>query len=553
MTTEELRFLIDEALEGNISEADFLRLEAQLFVDPVARREYYGRVLLTTLLEAEAATQCEQSGNMGHATSELPIRGWRLAFAAMVVVCASLLFVIIWQQGWVTADRDLPIDEVAASNHINHPSNTSEGTTAQEQQSSGFAILAGQADAVWADTVLETGDIVPPGELSLESGLVQFELFSGVTLVVEGEARFSILSPMEVSVASGKVRARVPEPAQGFRLLTEAGQVVDLGTEFAVNVLADQSEVHILDGEVEWRPTGLPPHLLKQGEATRSNTQGETKIKADPRTFIGASDLDRRIRDAQQSRRDKWHEASQELAQDGRLIAHYQLTSAAVADRRLPNLASRADQRASEGSVVAATSAPNRWGEAAGALDFSPAGSRVRLQVPSEHQNLTLICWVRINSLDRWYNSLFLTDGHDQGEPHWQIMDDGRLFFSVKKHDVWDVSKGETDKHIFFSPPFWDTSLSGRWLMIATVYDGTNRQVTHYLNGVVLSQEAIPEAYLVTRIRIVDASLCNWGLPERNQPRFAIRNLNGSMDEFLLFSAPLSADEIRHLYEVSHP
>ena len=235
------------------------------------------------------------------------------------------------------------------------------------------------------------------------------------------------------------------------------------------------------------------------------------------------------------------------------MIAHYQMSSAAVAERRLPNLTALDDSHSSEGAVVAATAAQNRWGEPASALDFSPAGSRVRLQVPGDYQNLTLICWVRINSLDRWYNSLFLTDGHDQGEPHWQIMDDGRLFFSVKKTDVFDRSKGERDKHIFFSPPFWNSSLSGRWLMIATVYDSTNRQVTHYLNGEVLSQEAIPEKYLVTNIRIGDASLCNWGLPERNQPRFAIRNLNGSMDEFLLFSAPLSANEISNLYEVSRP
>ena len=132
-------------------------------------------------------------------------------------------------------------------------------------------------------------------------------------------------------------------------------------------------------------------------------------------------------------------------------------------------------------------------------------------------------------------------------------MDDGRLFFSVKKNDVWNATNGEKDKHIFFSPPFWDSSLSGRWLMVATVYDGTNLQVTHYLNGEVLSQEAIPEEYLVTSIRIGDASLCNWGLPERNQPRFAIRNLNGSMDEFLLFSAALSEAEIRELFVESSP
>ena len=51
MTAEELQSLIDDALEGVISEADFLRLEAELSVDPAARREYYDRVLLTTLLE----------------------------------------------------------------------------------------------------------------------------------------------------------------------------------------------------------------------------------------------------------------------------------------------------------------------------------------------------------------------------------------------------------------------------------------------------------------------------------------------------------------------
>ena len=309
----------------------------------------------------------------------------------------------------------------------------------------------------------------------------------------------------------------------------------------------------MLDGEVEWHPTGLDKQLLKQGDATRSNTQGQTKITANSKAFVGALDLERRLRNQQQTRREQWKQTSEELARDERVIAHYQLTPAAVAERRLPNQVSHGELRASEGAVVAATAAQNRWGESASALDFSPAGSRVRLQVPGEYQNLTLVCWVRINSLDRWYNSLFLTDGHEQGEPHWQIMDDGRLFFSVKKRDVFDRSKGEQDKHIFYSPPFWNPSLSGRWLMIASVYDGTNRQVTHYLNGKVLSQEAIPEEYLVTYIRIGDASLCNWGLPKWNKPRFAIRNLNGSMDEFLLFSAPLSGNEIRQLYEVSHP
>jgi hypothetical protein len=35
--------------------------------------------------------------------------------------------------------------------------------------------------------------------------------------------------------------------------------------------------------------------------------------------------------------------------------------------------------------------------------------------------------------------------------------------------------------------------------------------------------------------------------------RFPIRNLNGSLDEFMIYKAALSADEIRQLYEVGKP
>ena len=205
------------------------------------------------------------------------------------------------------------------------------------------------------------------------------------------------------------------------------------------------------------------------------------------------------------------------------------------------------------GSVVAAREANNRWGRPQEALDFSPAGSRVRLSVTDPLHSLTLLCWVKINSLDRWYNSLFLTDGHELNEPHWQIMDDGRLFFSVKKNDRWDRSRGIMDKHIFYSPQFWDPSLSGQWLMLATTYDIEKRQVTHLLNGKKLSQERIPDEYLVETVRIGNASLGNWGLPERDDPKFAVRNLNGSMDEFALFNTALSAEEIYEIYANGKP
>jgi ferric-dicitrate binding protein FerR (iron transport regulator) len=68
--------------------------------------------------------------------------------------------------------------------------------------------------------------------------------------VVEGEAEFVIESPLVVSLSQGAVRAYVPDVAHGFRVVTEAGKIIDYGTEFSVRVNGDTTDVTVLDGEV---------------------------------------------------------------------------------------------------------------------------------------------------------------------------------------------------------------------------------------------------------------------------------------------------------------
>ena len=546
MTPDERRKLIDSALEGVISEADFLRLEAELTIDPAARRDYYDQVALSLLLEAEAAEspQAPECKNVLSLESSASRRRSRGAFAALASLAAALMVIIAMQFRERTAPPlSIAPERFAGGSNEEHA----------ENRASGFAVISGQADAIWTDgRSLADGSLVSTGELLLQSGFVQLELFSGVVLVVEGEARFSVLSPMEVAVSRGKVRARVPDPAQGFRILTDVGEVVDLGTEFAVNVTEAGSEIHVLDGEIDWHPRGSPSQRMEQGEATRlTNDRRPVRIAAVADEFVGPRELKERLRAIQESKLKRWRRDSEELRGDPRLVAYFQTAPDGLAARRLPNLASGAGAGGSEGAVVAAAAAADRWGRSESALDFSPAGSRVRLTIPGDHRSLTLLCWVKINSLDRLYNSLFLTDGHDQHEPHWQIMNDGRLFFSVKKYEN---AEGRRDKHIFYSAAVWTPSLSGRWMMVATVYDVDRKLVTHYLNGESLSSEAIPDEYLVDQIRIGAASLGNWSEPAyRKDPGFAVRNLNGSMDEFALFSAALSADEVRRLYEAGKP
>ncbi len=533
MNQQERSQLIDALIEGNISEADFLRLEAEFSIDPAARKEYYDRLALSVLLEAEAGVQSLAARKF--VPLPTPPRRWVPSFAALAAAFVALLAVA----GLLLQSKSGDPVAVAPA----------------EQRASGFAVLAGQASTVWKNTTpLADGALIPPGPLQLASGVAQIELFSGVTLVVEGEAEFEILSPMEMSLARGKVRAHVPEPAHGFRIRTAEGEVVDLGTEFALDVSPTHSEVHVLDGKVEWHPKAEALRAMEKGEALRWGKDGKgVVLTASAVGFVGMTELGAKLAAGRTARRATWRKFSDAMNADPRLVAHFRMASSDAWSRSLANEASATANAGLDGAIVAAARAPDRWDSPGGALDFSPTGSRVRVNVPGEYHSLTLLCWVKINSLDRWWNSLFLTDGHELHEPHWQIVEDGRLVFSVKKNDRWDRSKGEKDKHMFYSAPFWNSSLSGQWLMIATTYDVDARQVTHYLNGRSIHREAIPAEYLVETVSIGAASLCNWGLPERDEPRFAVRNLNGSMDEFALFSAALTPQEIEGIYEIGKP
>ena len=401
---------------------------------------------------------------------------------------------------------------------------------------------------------MQRGEILPAGPLTLDSGLVQIDLFSGVALIVEGAANFEILSPMEVRIDSGKVRANVPDHARGFRVHTAAGEVVDLGTEFAIDVTPDHADVHVLDGEIEWHPTDRDDmHRMVKGDALRISGKTETPLDHTPGQFTGIDEIEATLARSRNDRRAKWLAHSTELANDPRLLLYYPMNRKDSWNRRLADVS----PQNITGSIVRADHANDRWDSPDAALDFTPAGSRVRVDVPGVHRSLTFYCWARIDSLDRWYNSLFLTDGHELNEPHWQILNDGRLFFSVKKYDTAaaDRKKGQRDKHEFYSPPIWTPAQAGQWFQIVTTYDVERRQLTHHVNGEIVSRESIDDKWLVEAVNIGPASIGNWSDPvyKRDDPSFAVRNLNGVIDEFAIFSAALSVEEIRELYEIGKP
>jgi hypothetical protein len=152
--------------------------------------------------------------------------------------------------------------------------------SAANREGSTVAIVSSAADVHWSpETTSKTNQSpVRLGEpLTIESGVVQLELKRGVTLLVEGPARWSIEGDNRATLKSGKIVAKVPPQAIGFTIETPEVKIVDLGTEFGV--VADpegKTDVHVLRGRVEVKQSRTDvtkpiSFVLSAGGAIRAN------------------------------------------------------------------------------------------------------------------------------------------------------------------------------------------------------------------------------------------------------------------------------------------
>ncbi|MCM8541499.1 MAG: FecR domain-containing protein [Lentisphaeraceae bacterium] len=136
---------------------------------------------------------------------------------------------------------------------------------------------------------IREGDWLVPGDIDIESGKLEITFDSGAVILLQGRSSIRLETASQAFLNFGKVSAKVPEEAIGFILNTPQGTVVDLGTEFAVNVDEGEAmEVHVIDGEVEAGTFGgNEPKLLKKDESLRIDNSGLVSVdtKLDPSSF----------------------------------------------------------------------------------------------------------------------------------------------------------------------------------------------------------------------------------------------------------------------------
>lgn len=566
---EELESLLFDWESGSLEAQGVERIREILIIDADARQRFVQMQMITAAMQLEtdaglappsldevsSGSRSRQSLNdratepQSLATSAAS-RPKRRAFSTSFWLASALALLVCVLGGWIAFSQIS--GDSADPALLAGAGDPNERDASREATSHGIALITRLVDVAWevGQPEFEVGDALPPGRFAILSGHAQVEFLCGATVVVEGPAELELESAALARVRSGRLRAHVPPAARGFSLEVDGMKVVDLGTEFGLSVTPEGANVQVFDGEVELHRPSDEKRLLSAGQAVVRTAGGlYQESQVTPESFVDIAGLESRVQRQRSARFQRWQAWSDEARLDSRLIAYYSFDNTGDWERRLA-CGNEPTNRELDGAIVGARQVAGRW-ESKQALEFKQPADRVRVQIPGEYRSLTLACWVKIDSLDRWYNSLFLTDGYDKGEPHWQILDTGQIYFSVRP--VERTEQGGPRDFKALSPPFWRPSMNGKWLHLAVTCDVDAKTITHYTNGSVLSRHVVPEEQMPSATRIGAASIGNWAAPTLPDTEFAIRNLNGSLDELVIFAAALTADEIKEMYENGKP
>ncbi|MBK1832627.1 LamG-like jellyroll fold domain-containing protein [Roseibacillus ishigakijimensis] len=469
-----------------------------------------------------------------------PRQSWVPALAACFVGALGLLFYVIFSK-----------QEVA-------PTIVRQGPPAASRDN--IAVVSRLSQVRWAEgseqRAQKRGQALTAGVVELESGLLQIDFYSGATVTLEGPARLELVNAELARLEHGNLWANVPPPAQGFRVESRSFDVLDLGTEFGMSVTPQgDGEVHVLDGEVEVYQPGQKvkgeEKLLTTGQALRVGADGRREAMASaPKRFQGT----RRLDEEADRRRKMWTSYRDGLKQDPDVVLYYDFEENSRWARRLPNVAKKAEAN-TDGAIVGSEWGEGRWfGKQA--LQYRNPSDRVRLHLDGRFSSLTLVAWVRVDSLKNSEISLLHPETRQDRFIHWTLVNVNDQGEKMHAHFAESIKTGGTNEgrnHYHFATDLLRPAGSslGEWMQLALVYNPAGNIVKQFQNGQLVGALPLKEKRV---LEIGTADLGNWPYKEwaKDTP-FEVRNLNGAIDEFIVIRRAWTEEEVLSHYQVGKP
>jgi len=145
------------------------------------------------------------------------------------------------------------------------------------------------------DTTVDLGQrLLTKTPLRIQKGLAELTFDDGAKVVVEAPARFELLSRGRMMLYSGRLSALVSDEAQGFTVDTATSRVIDLGTEFGIEVSKHGGAVvQMYEGKarLSLKSSTRENMIIDKGQAREVSASGSTitEVPFEPQAFVTSS------------------------------------------------------------------------------------------------------------------------------------------------------------------------------------------------------------------------------------------------------------------------
>jgi ferric-dicitrate binding protein FerR (iron transport regulator) len=300
---EKIHALAVGVVEGTLPSAQLAELQELLVDDAEARRLYLEHMqesaCLTWVCANESDLPAERRVSLvegGRASTRRTKRA-----AAGIGLLATVLIVVFgmqFVQRRPAADQGSAVASVDASEAIDRGAiaNRAIATARVGDEHEVVATVTAVSGALWGTPTAgaevlsrwHVGD-----SLKLLAGSAELTFDAGAQVTVFGPAEFEITSPTSIRCLRGRITTLVDERGRGFFIETPRAKVVDLGTQFGVDISDEgETEVVVFQGSVDLSAAAgdATTRRMEQGEALLVNRLGafERVMAVERDSFLGA-------------------------------------------------------------------------------------------------------------------------------------------------------------------------------------------------------------------------------------------------------------------------
>jgi hypothetical protein len=274
MEREQLIRLISDWCDGAIAAPDLARLQDELKQNAEARQDFLAYMDVHAGVQAHVVAQetinslltiddgfrdCQRAADLMTPTAQAGARR-RARHLVAAIATAAAIVVVSWQL-WPARVNDRRQGDLSGLDR-----------GAARESIKLADVISATADCRWFIEAPgeKSGDSVRTGDsVRVSSGSMKLGYESGTVVTLHSPGLYEVLSPMETRILLGKLTAKVAKGGEGFSVITPRATVVDLGTEFGVEVNdVGATDVVVFDGAVD---VDYKPELAGGGRQQRLN------------------------------------------------------------------------------------------------------------------------------------------------------------------------------------------------------------------------------------------------------------------------------------------